>query len=352
MNKPRVSVVMPVYNAEKFIRESIDSVLDQSFRDLELICVDDGSTDSSPRILEEYRSRDERLRIIRQENQFAGIARNNGLDHAEGEYVMFLDSDDVLEKDAVSYLIKNAEKNHTDVIVFGYYRFTDSIRRRRPVRNNYKNGMLSSPREIKDSIFQITRSMPWDKFIRTDFLKGTGIRYQKMRVSEDIYVNRAMVTEAERILFTHKRLINYRVGNADSLQGRINRYPAEFLKGNEALYHELVKKDVYTLFQKSFERIVVADMILHLKAIDSFESFKAVVDAAAGMDFWNTLHIDASSEAVSASGFRETMEAVIAGDAKEGLAKLLCEMQASSVSKNAIEYQIGHKLLKALRLVY
>ena len=95
MNKEtKVSVIIPVYNAEKYLRQCLDSVVNQTLRDIEIICVDDGSTDGSIEILREYEQKDSRVKVLCQKNQYAGVARNNGLSHASGEYVFFMDSDD------------------------------------------------------------------------------------------------------------------------------------------------------------------------------------------------------------------------------------------------------------------
>ena len=95
MNKEtKVSVIIPVYNTEKYLRQCLDSVVNQTLRDIEIICVDDGSTDGSIEILREYEQKDSRVKMLCQKNQYAGVARNNGLNYASGEYVFFMDSDD------------------------------------------------------------------------------------------------------------------------------------------------------------------------------------------------------------------------------------------------------------------
>lgn len=343
---------MPVYNAEKYLRTALDSIINQTYKNIEIVCVDDGSNDSSPSILHEYKAKDSRIHILRQQNQYAGIARNNGMAHATGDYIMFLDSDDILERKAVAYLVNKAEKLDTDIIVFGYYMFLNQTKGRRPVKNKYKNRTVCSAEDIKDNIFQITRSLPWDKLIKTEFLKSTGLKYQDMRVSEDIFVNRMMVTEAKRLLFSGKRLINYRIGNDDSLQGKINRYPAEFLKGNIAIYNELVKNRSYHTFKRSFEQMIVDDMIMHLKSIDSYDHFAEIVRTANNMKYWETLQIDSTTGAVENSNFKQTLELLLAGRINDSLAKLYCETSNMSIGKNSIEYLIGHSILKVLHLTY
>ena len=105
-----VSVVIPVYNAAPWLRQCLDSVVGQTLREIEIICVDDGSTDESPQILEEYAQADERVRILHQQNQYAGVARNNGLAHASGKYIIFWDSDDYFDLDALRLMVNGQKK--------------------------------------------------------------------------------------------------------------------------------------------------------------------------------------------------------------------------------------------------
>lgn len=106
--QPKVSVIIPVYNAEKYLRECLDSVVNQTLEEIEVICVDDGSTDGSLDILYEYEEKDSRVKVLKQKNQHAGVARNAGIDIAQGEYVHFLDSDDYLTLNAYEVLFQKA----------------------------------------------------------------------------------------------------------------------------------------------------------------------------------------------------------------------------------------------------
>ena len=101
-----VSVIIPVYNLEKYLKQCLESVVSQTLKDIEILCVNDGSTDSSLEILEEYASRDTRIRIINQENHGAGNARNTGLNIAAGEYLYFLDGDDYIENKTLELLVE------------------------------------------------------------------------------------------------------------------------------------------------------------------------------------------------------------------------------------------------------
>lgn len=114
----KVSIIMPIYNAEKYLRECMDSVINQTMKDIEIICVNDGSKDSSMDILRYYESLDSRITIINKENEGAGQARNDGMRMATGDYLLFLDADDFFELDMVEKAYNSIEDNEADVCIF------------------------------------------------------------------------------------------------------------------------------------------------------------------------------------------------------------------------------------------
>ncbi len=120
MNK--VTIVIPVYNTKKYLKKCVDSLTEQTYRNIEVLLVDDGSTDGSSELCDEIANKDERVRVIHKANGGVAAARNLGIDEAEGEYVMFVDSDDWLDTDAVETLVEHADKNNVDVIRFNYVR--------------------------------------------------------------------------------------------------------------------------------------------------------------------------------------------------------------------------------------
>lgn len=116
-NTIKVSVIIPVYNAQKYLEQALESVISQTLRDIEIICVDDGSTDSSPQILERFAKRDSRIIIKRQQNRFAGAARNNGMESARGKYLVFWDADDIFDKNALKKMYLACERHSADICV-------------------------------------------------------------------------------------------------------------------------------------------------------------------------------------------------------------------------------------------
>ena len=159
-----ISIIIPVYNTEKYLKKCLDSVISQTFSDIEIICVNDGSTDNSPAILQEYAQKDKRIIVINQKNLKQGAARNNALKIARGKYVQFVDSDDYLRQDACALLVKKAEELDLDMLSFA--------------GNNFRN----DTGEIEDNPYYNFRYLPanWNKQVFTykdcaDFLPSMAV---------------------------------------------------------------------------------------------------------------------------------------------------------------------------------
>ena len=133
----KISVIIPVYNAEKFLKTSVDSVLGQNYKNIETILIDDGSTDKGGKICDEYAQRDRRVNVIHKKNSGPAAARNTGIENAKGEFLFFADADDFLEKDALSLLIKNADRDKAEIIIGDF--------------QNIRNGKIEARRDLSFS---------------------------------------------------------------------------------------------------------------------------------------------------------------------------------------------------------
>ena len=131
MSEPKISIIIPVYNVEKYLAECLDSCINQTLKDIEIICVDDASPDNSIKILEEYQQKDSRIKIFRhKKNRNLGGARNTGLENATGEYVWFVDSDDYIDVHACQILYDTATKFNLDLLAFSALRFSETEEKR------------------------------------------------------------------------------------------------------------------------------------------------------------------------------------------------------------------------------
>ena len=143
-SNPKVSIVVPIYNVEKYLRQCLDSIVNQTLKDIEIICVDDGSKDSSPEIIEEYVKKDSRVKVITKENSGYGNSMNRGFDMATGEYIGIVESDDYADPDMFEKLYDIAKKNDLDIVKSGFY-FYYSV----PEEKNEKVEIVSQVRANK-----------------------------------------------------------------------------------------------------------------------------------------------------------------------------------------------------------
>ncbi len=215
MSKPKVSVIIPVYNMEKYLRQALDSVINQTLKDIEIICVDDCSTDNSLKILEEYASKDERFVILKQEqNQGQGVARNRALDIAKGEYIMFLDSDDWYELDACEVAYNQILKNKNDFVIFPHYVYYEEAKNRQLVTNRIKpflsvnDNPNINPHELENRFLINCFSVL--QIYNKNFLNENNIRYSDDRICEDVLFFTKACLETNNISIITKPLYNIR----------------------------------------------------------------------------------------------------------------------------------------------
>lgn len=227
--KPEVSVVIPVYNVENYLRLCLDSLINQSLREIEIICVDDGSTDSSPEILREYAARDARIQIISQKNGGPGNARNHGLSIARGNYTAFLDADDWFERDMIMAMLNTARKTKSDITICRAERFDDltgqALDSAWMLKERYLPGLVFSPGEIAEHLFQFTYGMVWDKLYSTLFLKNKGLVFPALCCAEDTAFVYKSLLVAERIAVLPEVKVHYRVNRRSSVSNSFVRQP-------------------------------------------------------------------------------------------------------------------------------
>lgn len=177
---PKVSIIIPVYNVEQYLRECLDSVVGQTLRDLEIICVDDGSTDGCPAILEEYAGRDPRFKVIHKENGGYGQAMNVGMAAASGDYIGIVESDDLIREDMYEALYSQAARHELDVVrsdydlYWGWYQYTERVHR--DMLDGYYGRVLTG--QDRD-IFWWCQTANWTGIYKRSFLEANGIRHRE-----------------------------------------------------------------------------------------------------------------------------------------------------------------------------
>ena len=214
-----VSVIVPVYNTSRYLRQCVDSLIHQTLKDVEFIFVDDGSTDDSVEILRQYRKRDERIKVLEQENKYAGVARNNGMKQATGKYIIFLDSDDYFDLTLLEKAFRCAEKNRAEIVFFAHYHYdnqTGAIRKR-PF--HMRRGVFSG-KMLGDNAFSLFSVVPWNKLYLRSFLMKHNLEYQAIYKHNDVYFGSLAIALAERIACLNRRLVYHRINNPESIKGR------------------------------------------------------------------------------------------------------------------------------------
>lgn len=214
----KVSVIIPVYNAEPYLRQCLDSVINQTLKEIEIICVDDGSTDHSLEILESYADKDSRVRILTQENRSAGVARNRGLAEAEGEYLSFLDADDFFETNMLEISYRDALSKNADIIVFRSNQYDDRkhtyINSAWTIKENYLPDLeVFAHGDVRHNFFEIFAGWTWDKLFRRHFIQKNDITFQDQKSINDLLFVYSALARARRIavvqdVFAHKRTNN------------------------------------------------------------------------------------------------------------------------------------------------
>ena len=218
----KISVIIPVYNVEKTLCQCLDSVINQTYKDLEIICVNDCSTDNSAEILEEYKSKDLRIVVLNNDvNIGLGLTRNHGMQKATGEYVHFLDSDDWMELDAYETLVENLE-NNPDVVCFLWNNIDVSNGKIRVEK--FKKDFSPTNFEKNPEIIEDWGVSVWHRLYKREYLNFNKICFNDYKCMEDVeYIYKVLAT-ANVVNFINKPLINYRINNPQSLIGKAYKY--------------------------------------------------------------------------------------------------------------------------------
>ena len=314
---PKISIIIPVYNVEKYIRQALSSVVNQTLDDLEIIVVNDCSPDNSMLIVEEFARNDGRFVIINQEkNQGQGVARNRALDIARGEYIMFLDPDDWFELDACEKAYNQISTNQNDMVFFTLYSWKE--RKGKLGERKLNTTRLSPFEEVKNNPHINLRELKTNWFIggwsvlqiySKEFLKENKIRYSNNRYAEDLaFITTAMV-KSKDISILDLPLYNYRKRESSSLvytncykdviETKENAYKiienSEFSKEilNNFLLYEIgsnnthfkkytktnrkIRKDFYSRIKKRFEEISAIMPEDIIKKSDAYKDFKLIL---------------------------------------------------------------------------
>lgn len=212
MMQPKVSIIVPIYNVENFLDKLILSLVNQTYKNLEIILVDDGSPDNSGAICDKYAEQDARIRVVHKKNEGAGIARNVGIDLSTGEYLVFVDGDDWIELDCVAYMLQLIEETHSDMAM-PIKTFTT---RNRTQTEQDKIEVWSAEKAAYAIIFPIMPVGAWNKIYSSKMIKENSIYFPINWGGEGLCFAFTAAQYANHVGIGRRKVYNYRLNNSDS----------------------------------------------------------------------------------------------------------------------------------------
>lgn len=213
MERKLVSIIVPVYNAENYLKECLDSILIQTYDNLEIVLLDDGSTDSSGKICDEYESKDRRIKVLHTDNHGIATARNTGISIATGEYICFVDSDDIVAPTYVQALYETAAKNDASLVACSYINFDDGGDVPEVDSETPHRELVVTEKEMEDDDFAAKYTVkiviPINKIYKKTLFEK--VKYPQGKIHEDAYVYHRLLHEAGRMILISDPLYFYRI---------------------------------------------------------------------------------------------------------------------------------------------
>ncbi|MDO5473220.1 MAG: glycosyltransferase [Akkermansia sp.] len=287
MNTPAVSVIVPVYNAEKYLCQTLDCICGQTLQNIEIILVDDGSTDSSLSILRTYEQKDSRIKIIEQKNQYAGVARNNGMHIAKGKYLSFLDSDDLFEPHMYATMVNIAEKEQSDIVMCNvdvFYDLTGKTESRSHFCNLSHLRKGASPlhfcplTDAGDQAFNLSSPAPWNKLFRKTFVEKHNLSYAPFKSSNDLEFVLSAFAHAKVVSACTDVLIHYRISPNSISHTQKGRSAETSMRAYESLKKRLIADNLWNSYQNAFNLRYCNSEAWHIKTLSKNHTLNHILN--------------------------------------------------------------------------
>ena len=257
---PKATVVVPVYNVEKYLEKCVDSILAQTEPDFELLLVDDGSTDGSGGLCDKLAERDGRVRVIHQENQGLGGARNTGIQQAQGDWLLLVDSDDWIEPEILEKTLEAGLREEADMVMFPFRSVDEEGRELAVFRENIPVGRAFALKERKDIL--LTAPVAWNKLYRTAFFRETGLAYPSRVWYEDIRTTPKLMALARRMVFLGDIGYNYLQRQGSIMNsGKVARN-VEIIEAFDDILPWFREHGLFAEYRQELEHLTVAHILL------------------------------------------------------------------------------------------
>lgn len=274
-----VSIIIPVYNIEAYLERCIASAVNQTYPNLEIILVDDGSSDRSPQICDEWAAKDSRIKVIHQKNSGVSVSRNTGLTHATGSYILQLDSDDYMAPFAVERLLKTAQSTEAELVICNFVRGTED-HYCFPEDSNPKVTITDAPSTLaqiyngeKDAL---RYTVPWCKLYQKELLDG--ITYPVGKIFEDIYITHTIIDKCRKIALLEEALFYYYRRENSIMNAVFSFQKLDYLQALVNRVHFFEKRSMKDLQQKAY------DELLH-SLVWEYSRTRDLLNSKSGMDY-------------------------------------------------------------------
>ncbi len=310
MNDALVSIIVPIYNVEPYLPKCLDSLICQTYKNIEIICVNDGSPDNSLVILDAYAKKDERIRIISQENKGASEARNNALNNANGEYIMFVDGDDWIDTDTIEIAFNTLKEHNADVVMWDYVREFENASL---PKNIYKENKIFKDGDIRllhrkfagpvGSELKVPENADalvtiWGKLYKKSFILDNSIKFTDLKeigTCEDGLFNFEVFYHIKKAVYINKHFNHYRKDNEGSITSVYKENLVAQHENLHAHFKDIIDKyDLDDGFKKALSNRIALELvgyglnILHQKK-DRIKKIKSIIKNPYYKDAYNQL---------------------------------------------------------------
>lgn len=274
--KPIISIILPVYNTSPYLEECLNSIHNQSFKDYELICIDDGSSDNSYKILKKYEKIITNCKVIYQNNQGVATARNVGLNNVHGDYIVFIDSDDYIEPNYLERLYNEICNTNADVVICNFYRYYENSNLKLPVVYKKKSGLYSSHDILKSLIpDNLIHSYLWNKLWKKELFNNMEfpmIKYEDISIMCDLFY------KAKKISIISDTLYYYRIRKTSIVRNYSISTQNDYVKAYGFIRLFLKEKKLYDKYKFSYNllsiKVFLVMFFINIFLISEYKNLK------------------------------------------------------------------------------